>query len=95
MSAMMCACVRKGELEGGSCGEGFKLESYRKSKSVAVVAIRLVFVCVECLGGKKGAESAILRFGPGARHTEDLEIWREEELDLFYCVAGGFVDIER
>lgn len=67
---MMCVCA-KGELgRGGKCGEGFKLESYPKSKSVSVAVVAIAsFFCVLDVRGKKKkkkeAELAILSFGPG------------------------------
>lgn len=84
MSAMMCECVCERRTRGGKCGEGFKLESYRKSKSVsaAVVAIASSFVCRRC-GEKKERQSWQFSLSGRDKHTEDLEIRREEELGRF------------
>lgn len=67
MSAMMCECVCERRTRGGKCGEGFKLESYRKSKSVsaAAVAIASSLWVLKVREKKKEAELAILSFGPG------------------------------
>lgn len=80
----MCECVCERRTRGGKCGEGFKLESYRKSKSVsaAVVAIASSFWVLN-VREKKKSQSWRFSLSGRDKHTEDLEIRREEELGLF------------